>query len=267
MSNGQQRERAGELHPSEIMTLLIHFHQARYRDFKTYYTCFVQQFLQPEFPKLVSYTRFVQLIPAFVVPLSAYLQQCFGSCTGISFIDSTPLAVCDNRRIHQHQVFVDAAARGKTSMGWFYGFKLHTIVNEHGELLACRLTAGNVDDRRPVPDLTERVFGKLFGDKGYLSQALFEQLWAQGIQLITKLRSNMKNRLMELTDKLLLRKRAIVETIYDQLKNISQIEHTRHRSFRNFAVHLLSGLIAYCHQPKKPSLHLSHTDLQLLIQN
>lgn len=267
ISDGKQRERESALYPSEIMTILIHFHQARYRDFKTYYTQFVEQFLQGEFPKLVSYTRFIQLMSAYVVPLSAYLHDCFGRCTGISFIDSTPLAVCDNRRIHQHRVFTETARRGKTSMGWFYGFKLHTIVTERGELLACRLTAGNVDDRQPVTDLTERVFGKLIGDKGYLSQALFEQLWAQGIQLITKLRSNMKNRLMDLTDKLLLRKRAIVETIYDQLKNISQIEHTRHRSLRNFAVHLLCGLIAYCHQPKKPSLHLSNTDLQVLIQN
>ena len=267
LSDGKQREREGELHPSEIMTILIHFQQARYRDFKTYYTQFVQRFLQREFPTLVSYTRFVQLLPEFVVPLSTYSPHCFGRCTGISFIDSTALAVCDNRRISQHQVFAETAARGKTSMGWFYGFKLHTIVNQRGELLACRLTAGNVDDRQPVTDLTERVFGKRIGDKGYLSQALLEQLWAQGIQLITKLRANMKNRLMELTDQLLLRKRAIVETIYDQLKNISQIEHTRHRSFRNFAVHLLCGLIAYCHQPKKPSLHLSNTDLQLLIQN
>ncbi len=267
LSDGKQRDREGTLHPSEIMTILIHFHQARYRDFKTYYTQFVETFLQREFPHLVSYSRFVQLTPAFVVPLSAYLQHCCGRCTGISFIDSTSLAVCNNRRIRQHRVFAGAAARGKRSMGWFYGFKLHTIVNERGELLACRLTAGNVDDRQPVPNLTERVFGKLFGDKGYLSQALFEQLWQEGIQLITKLRSNMKNRLMDLSDKLLLRKRSIIETIYDQLKNISQIEHTRHRSFRNFAVHLLCGLIAYCHQPKKPSLHLSSSDSQLLIQN
>lgn len=267
VSDGKQRERAGELHPSEIMTILIHFHQARYRDFKTYYTQFVELFLRREFPKLVSYNRFVQLMPDYLIPLSAYLHGCFGRCTGISFIDSTALAVCDNRRIGQHRVFAATAAHGKTSTGWFYGFKLHTIFNQRGELLACRLTAGNVDDRQPVTDLTERIFGKLFGDKGYLSRALFERLWAQGIQLITRLRSNMQNRLMVLTDKLLLRKRAIVETIYDQLKNISQIEHTRHRSFRNFAVHLLCGLIAYCHQPKKPSLHLSNSDVQLLIQN
>ena len=79
----------------------------------------------------------------------------------------------------------------------------------------------------------------------------------QGIHLITKLKSNMKNKLMVMTDKLLLRKRSIIETINDQLKNISQIEHSRHRSPLNFLVNLVSGLIAYTHQPKKPSLNLS----------
>ena len=141
-------------------------------------------------------------------------------------------------------------------MGWFYGFKLHLIVNERGELLTFRLTPGNVDDRHPVPRLVRELFGKLFGDKGYLSQSLFEMLFESGIELITNVRKNMNNRLMPLTDKLLLRKRAIIETINDQLKNISQIEHTRHRSVANFLVNLVAGLIAYCHQPKKPSLNL-----------
>lgn len=252
-----QRQRGGELYLSEIMTLLIHFHQARFRDFKTYYTQYVQVYLSGEFPKLVSYGRFVQLMPSALVPLCAYLHTCYGTCSGIGFIDSTPLAVCHNRRIRQHKVFAGLAARGKSSVDWFFGFKLHLVVNDAGELLACRLTPGNTDDRTPVPLLAARLFGKLFGDKGYLSQALTEQLRQRGVQLITKLKANMKNRLMPLMDKLLLRKRAILETITDQLKNISQIEHTRHRSLANFMVNLLSGLIAYCHQPRKPSLHLS----------
>ena len=141
-------------------------------------------------------------------------------------------------------------------MGWFYGFKLHLIVNEQGELLTLHLTPGNVDDRKPLEEMTQNLFGKLFGDKGYISQALFQTLFERGLELITALRKNMKGQLMLLSDRLLLRKRFIIETINDQLKNISQIEHTRHRSPANFAINLLAGLIAYTHQPKKPSLRL-----------
>jgi hypothetical protein len=237
------------------MTILIHFHQSHYRTFKAYYTQQVQVHLRREFPHLVSYGRFVQLTPRVLGLLCAYLFTCLGNCTGISFVDSTPLVVCNNRRIHPHKVFARLAARGKTSMGWFFGFKLHLVVNDRGELLGLCLTPGNRADVKVLPKLVKHLFGKLFGDKGYLSQPLFEQLLEQGIQLITKLKANMKNRLLPLADKLLLRKRAICETINDQLKNISQIEHTRHRSPINFLVNLLCGLIAYCHQPKKPSLH------------
>lgn len=253
-SGQQQRQRAGELCESEMMTIVIHFHQARYRDFKTYYTQHVQVFLRAEFPRLVSYERFIQRLPTLLEPLCVFLQSCFGTPTGIAFIDSTALAVCDNRRIASHKVFDGWAARGKTSTGWFFGFKLHVLINDRGELLAVQVTRGNVDDRQPVPALVKR----LFGDKGYLSQALRDQLRQQGIELITKLKANMKNQVMLLGDKLLLRKRAIVESVIDQLKNISQIEHTRHRSPVNFMVHLVAGLIAYCFQPKKPSLGLDH---------
>lgn len=258
VGTGKQRQRAGRLHESEMMTLVIHFHQSQYRNFKAYYTEYVQRYLRAEFPGLVSYPRVVELLPRLVVPLGAYLRCRYGHCTGISFIDSTALAVCDNHRIHNHKVFTRQAARGKTSMGWFYGFKLHIVTNEYGELLGMRLTKGNVDDRQPVPHLSCALFGKLYGDKGYLSQALFDQLFAaSGVQLITKLRKGMKNRLVPFLDKLLLRKRAIIESVFDQLKNISQIEHTRHRSPLNFLVNLLAGLIAYTHQPKKPALPIS----------
>lgn len=149
-------------------------------------------------------------------------------------------------------------------MGWFFGFKLHLVINDQGELLAFYLTPGNVDDRKPVPKLAERLFGKLFGDKGYISQALFDQLLQQDVQLITGIRKNMQNRLMPWIDKVLLRKRAIIETVNDQLKNISQIAHTRHRSVDNFLVNLVAGLIAYTHQPKKPTLNLRNEDLATL---
>lgn len=245
-----------KLAASEIMTIIIYFHMTRYRDFKTYYTEYVSQHLRTEFPNLVSYNRFVELMPTAFLPLCLYLHTRLGTVSGISFIDSTPLPVCHNRRIERHRVFAGLAARGKTSMGWFYGFKLHLVVNDQGELLAYYLSAGNMDDRRPVLKLARHLFGKLFGDKGYISQPLFEQLMAHNVQLITGLRKNMKNRLLPLMDKLLLRKRAIIETINDQLKNISQITHTRHRSVPNFLVNVIAGLIAYTHQPKKPALHL-----------
>ena len=252
-----QRRRTRQLCESEIMTLLILFHQSHYRTFKAFYTEYVCMHLRAEFPGLVSYTRFVEYMPTVLLPLCGYLRHCFGTCTGISFVDATALAVCNNRRIGQHKVFRGLAQRGKTSMGWFFGFKLHLVTNDRGELLNIALTPGNTDDRTPVPALVRHLFGKLLADKGYISQALFEQLLETfGLQLITGVKKNMKNRLMPLADKLLLRQRAIIETIIDQLKNISQIEHTRHRSFFNYLVNLLCGLIAYCHQPKKPSLGL-----------
>ena len=242
-----KRRRARSLAVSEVMTILIHFHQSHYRKFKAYYCQHVQEHFGSEFTGLVSYQRFVEFIPSVLIPLCAYLQmRCFGTCTDISFIDSTPIVVCHNLRIKQHKVFAGLVQRFKSSTGWYFGFKLHLVFNDRGELLNLALIPGNVDDRKPVPKLVKELFGKLFGDKGYVSQPLFELLLDTfNIQLITKLRSNMKNRLMPLADHLLLRKRSIIETIIDQLKNISQIEHSRHRSFANFIVNLLAGLIAY----------------------
>ena len=249
---------------SEVMTILIYFHQSGYREFKKYYNQEVLKHMRPEFPSLVSYNRFIELMPEAFSPLCLYLRHQFGHSTGIAFVDSTRLPVCHNKRINRHKVFAEIAARGKSSMGWFYGFKLHLIINDKGELLTFFLTPGNVDDRHPVPHMARGLWGKLYGDKGYISQALFETLFAQGVQLITPMRKNMKNRLMPLMDKLLLRKRSLIETVNDQLKNISQIEHTRHRSVNNFMVNLVTALIAYTLQPKKPSLNLSQEQVALL---
>ena len=257
LSSGHcQRDRAPRLSLSEVMTIIVMFHSSSYRNFKAYYTEQVIKNYLWAFPRLTSYQRFVELMPRALVPLCGYLQTRLGECSGISFIDSTSLKVCHNRRIHSHKVFEGCARRGKTSVDWFFGFKLHLVINDCGELLSLRLTPGNVDDRRPVPEMVEALFGKLFDDKGYISQPLFETLYGGGIQLVTRLKTNMKNRLILMFDKIMLRKRAIIESVMDQLKNISQIEHSRHRSVANCFVNLLAGLVAYTFREKKPSLNI-----------
>lgn len=257
LSTGErQRERAAQLCLSEVMTIIVMFHASSYRNFKAYYIEHVMKQYAEAFPRLVSYQRFVELMPSALVPLCGYLQTRKGRCSGISFVDSTSLKVCHNRRIHSHRVFAGCARRGKTSVDWFFGFKLHLVINDCGELLNLRLTPGNTDDRRPVPELVKELFGKLFADRGYISQPLFETLYDGGVQLVTKLKVNMKNRLVSLFDKIMLRKRAIIESVIDQLKNISQIEHSRHRSVTNCFVNLVAGLVAYTYREKKPSLNI-----------
>jgi hypothetical protein len=246
------------------MTILIHFHPSHYRDFQAYSWLYVCRPLAGAFPNRLSDNRLVALIPTALVPRCVSLQTRNGQATGIAFIDATSLVVCHNRRLHSHKVFKQVARRGKTSVGWFYGFKRHLVVNDRGELLAFQITPGNVDDRRPVPRLVKGLTGKLFGDRGYLSQKLVETLLEHNLQLITQLRKTLRNKRLPLGDKLLLRQRALIETINDQLKNISQIEHTRPRSGINCMVKLLAGLVAYTHQPKKPSLDLSQNQLKLL---
>jgi hypothetical protein len=261
-SDIKKRDRAGQLSTSEIMTIYIHFHQSHYRDFKNYYINYVSQYLRHLFPQLVSYSRFVALIKSVLVPLCFFLQCFSGEKTGIYFIDSTPLEVCHIKREKQHKVFNGLAQKAKSTVGWFFGFKLHLVINDKGELMAFQITAANVDDRKPAANLVKTLIGKLIGDKGYISQKLFTKLFQQGLTLITKVKKNMKNCLMPLIDKLLLRKRAIIECVNDQLKNISQIEHTRHRSVWNFMANILAALIAYALQPKKPSIR---NELQPLI--
>jgi hypothetical protein len=260
----QRRNRKATMILSEIMTILILFHHSNYRTFKHFYLSHVSLNMRGEFPRLLSYSRFIQWVPQALLALIGFLQTRKADSSGISFIDSTPLRVCHNLRIHQHRVMAGLAQRGKTSTGWFFGFKLHLVTNDRGELLEVCLTPGNVDDRVPVDKLTQKLRGKLVGDKGYIKQALFDKLFGRGLLLITRLKSNMKNRLMGLFDKLLLRKRAIIETIIDQLKNISQIEHSRHRGIPHYFADILAGIIAYTYQEKLPSLNLTPTQMKML---
>ena len=267
--NKRKYYRDGTMSKAEIMVILILFHSSGYRCLKHFYLNHVCVHLRHLFPEVVSYNRFVELEKTVALPLAIFIKKVLlGKCTGISFVDSTPLRVCRNQRIHVHKVFKGIAERGKCSMGWFFGFKLHLICNEKGELLNFMITPGDVDDRKPLElkSFIEFIYGKLVGDKGYISKNLFQRLFVDGIQLITKLKSNMKGALMSVSDRLLLRKRAIIETVNDELKNIAQVEHSRHRSFDNFIVNLLGAISTYCFFPKKPCICVERTvDNQLTL--
>ncbi|WP_283709746.1 IS982 family transposase [Pseudoalteromonas prydzensis] len=268
LENGEiKRRRACRLSPSEVMTIIIHFHQSHYRDFKNYYLHYVCRQLKAYFPELLSYTRFLALMPSVVVPMCSYLTSKLGKPTGIQFVDSTKIEVCHIIRAKRNKVFEGVAHHGKGTMGWSYGFKLHLIINHLGEIVALKLTTGNVDDREPVSDMADSIFGKLYGDKGYISKALSGELLEKGVELITTVRKNMKKKFISLWDRALLKKRFIIETVNDQLKNISYIEHSRHHSMHGFMLNLLGGLIAYCLKEEKPSLDLTSQELEILESN
>lgn len=203
-------------------------------------------------------------MPRVLLPLTLFMQQRCETGRGIAFIDATPLKVCENLRIPRHHTFRKAAGRGKSSTGWFYGFKLHLVVDDCGNILSFAVTSGNTDDRKPVPTLLKKVVGKVFGDRGYISKTLTESLAEQGVEWITSLKKNMKPGERDMFDTLMLRKRSIIETIHDQLKNISQIEHSRHRSLTNYMINIIAGLVAYAYQDKKPALDLKISTLVVI---
>lgn len=255
--NSKKRNRKTSLTDSEIIAILIAFHGGQFRNFKHFYVNYVCIHLKHCFPTLVSYNRFIELSHRSAIVFMLYLHHCCrGECTGISFIDSTVLRVCHNKRIKRNKVFKDVAEVGKSSMGWFFGFKLHLIINDKGEILSFYLTKANIDDRnaKAITHMTKEIFGKLFGDKGYISQALADILFNDGIQLITAVRRNMKSKALSNEEKLLLRKRSVIETVNDELKNICQVEHTRHRSISGFVLNIISAIAAYSFFPKKPSI-------------
>ena len=250
----QRRRRACEMSLSEMITIVVLFHMMRGRQFKEFYRDTVCRFMNSEFPRRLSYTRFVALMPRCATVLAALFQTLKGACTGICIADSTPLAVCHNLRIERHRVFKGIAQRGKSSTGWFYGFKLHAVINQRGELLAIKVTPGNVDDRKGLLAIVSGLFGTLYADKGYIGKEFAQKMKDKGIDVVTRVRKNMKKVLHFEFDQALLRKRSLVETVFDELKNLCQIEHTRHRSLPNFAVNLLAGIVAYCLQPVKPRI-------------
>lgn len=251
------RNKPSKLSQSEVILILILFHEGQYKNLKHFYLFYVCKHMREYFPNTVSYNRFVELQKKSLFALAIFVKtNCLSKCSGISFIDSTKIAVCNNKRIKRNKVFKGIAETGKSTMGWFYGFKLHLVINDKGELLNFVITQGNCDDREPLKNeaFLSKIFGKLFADKGYIGQELFENLFIEGIQLITSLKKNMKGAIMSYADKILLRKRSVIETINDELKNMCQIEHSRHRSVVNFLTNMLSGLAAYSFFPKKPAI-------------
>ncbi len=267
---GNKSKRPRKMSTSEVMTISIIFHLSGFKCFKHFYIFYVQKHLTNEFPQTVSYNRFVELMQSSLLHLTMFAKTCcLGECTGISFVDSTPIRVCKNKRIKRNKVFKDVATVGKSTMGWFYGFKLHIIINDKGEILSFCITQANVDDRKPLERerFLKKIFGKLFADKGYISKKLSKILFIDGIHLITSIKNNMKNSLMTLSDKILLRKRSVIETVNDELKNICQIEHSRHRSVVNFMTNIIAGIIAYSFLPKKPTIKfdLSNSKNQLCL--
>lgn len=255
------RNRQMTLSLSERMTIYICFHLSSYNNFKKYYNELVCEHWRDLFPSLISYERFNQTQNRLFVPLLMYFQQrCLGSCTGISFVDSTTLNVCHIKREKQHKVFKGIAHKSKSTMGWFYGFKLHLIINDKGELLSFCFSRANVDDRdlKILSVMTKEVFGKLFGDRGYISEKLAQFLWNDGVELIYKRRKNMKSMNLSDTDSILLRKRAVIESVNDELKNICSLQHTRHRSLQGFFNNAITALISYQTFDKKPSINISN---------
>ena len=251
------RDRKTGLCESEVITILILFQGSGHRNFKAFYTGHVMHGMRGCFPGAVSYNRFIELSHRCGIPFMLFIHHCCrGRCTGISFIDSTVLRVCHSKRAKRNRVFRDVAHSGKSTMGWFFGFKLHLIINDKGEMLSFYLTKGNVDDRdlKVITRMPEALSDILFGD---------------GIQLITHVRRNMKQVALSNEERLLLRKRSVIETVNDQLKNICHAEHTRHRSISGFLLNLMGALAAYSFFEKKPSITpiVKETDPSVLDTN
>lgn len=259
LTSTRQPTRQTELSSSEIITLLVYYHHSGYKNFQYYYQRLVEPQMRTYFPDLVSYQRFIDLLPRQVAPLHVLTKYLclLGKRTGCYFADSKKLPVCDNRRIYSNRVFKDIASRGKSSTGWFYGLKLHLVINQLGQIMNFLITPASVSDNNEtvLRRLLGGLRGKCYADKGYISK-LFERFYQEGLQIVTKIRSNMKNSLMDLDDKLRLKKRALIESVNDILMSVMDVDHTRHRSPLNALVHMMAGLVAYHFYETKPSVFI-----------
>jgi len=262
ITNEQKRHRQGKLSLCELLTIVLYFYLSPCRDFKNYYLYHLPYKYRGYFT-LPSYSRIIQLWPRLILPLVLLMQVLRGDDTGIYFIDSTKLAICHNKRTNNNKVFGKIAKVGMSSYGWFMGFKLHLIINSKAEIMAIKITKGNANDLSAVLNMTQGLQGKIFGDKGYISKDLFNKLYYQNLRLFTGIRKDMNNHLLELEDKKLLRKRSLIEAVFNVLKNRMGAEHSRHRSPVNFLVHILACVASYAINKLSLKLDLAHPSLIL----
>lgn len=249
---------------SEILTILIYYHFSKFDCIKHYYLIKSIGRFKEYFPNMPSYNRFIERIPEVAVLAMTYLQYRQAKFEGTGYIDATALRVCHNKRTNQHKVFKLTAKLGKSSMGWFYGFKLHVICDFAGNIVKCRITDGAANDLKVGARMMKDLKGKIYADKGYIGKKEFLQLLDNGLILITGIKKNMKNRLLELWDKILLKKRSLIESVYNIMKNVLHLEHSRHRSVVNAGIYYISTLIAYCWKPHKPQIKFNNREIQLL---
>jgi len=251
------RKRGFLLNLSEVIAIIVYYHESGYKTFKDYYTRSTE--LKSAFPNMPTYNRFLELQQLAITPLAIFTKLLSQEqCDGTSFIDSFSLEVSHPKRISSHKTFRGIAKRGKTSMGWFFGFKVHLIINSTGEILNFEITKGNVADNNSklIKKIMKRIHGKIYGDKGYLlNPELFESLYNQGVHVVTKIKKNMKNKLMVMQDKLMLKKRGVIESVGAILKESFNIEHSRYRNPMTLLINVCAALIAYSFRENKPSIH------------
>lgn len=241
------------LNRSEVITIIVGYWQSSYDCFKNYYLKQIWIHHQRDF-QLVSYSQFIKIIGPHLPLLVLIFNSILDQCDGISFVDSSSIEVCKKYRISMNKVFAGIAARGKTTKGWFYGLKLHLIINRSGGIVKASFSPGNKDDRKQLELMIKNLFGKVFGDRGYISQKLFQQLLEQGIFMVTRVKKNMKNKLMSMLDKILLLKRVLIESVFSKIKLLGKFEHSRHRSVTNAFIHMIAALINYQMSDNKPSI-------------
>jgi len=250
----RKRKSKSRLNLSEKVCISLLYHLSGFNCFKNFYNYEILQNRKDCFPDAVKYNTFIEYQDEISYYLYIFLHKLTKKKGGlINFVDSTSLRVCHPKRIHQHKVFKGLASRGHTSLGFFYGFKLHLIINETGDIAGFSLTKGNIDDRKGLKTINSILYGNLYGDKGYISKDLEDFYQRIGVNYKTKKRKNMKRK-TPFIDKFFLRKRGLIETVIGQIKDMANLNYTKHRSLKGFLRNILSVLVAYQLKKRKPKM-------------